>query len=106
MTFVLSVYSATASFPKNEIYGLTNQLRRVAVSVPANISEGAARNALKDFIRFLYISFGSLSEAETLLIISRELGFISPSEYDSMQGKIKRISSQISGLIKSLSKYI
>jgi four helix bundle protein len=106
ITFVLSVYKTTSPFPREEMYGLTNQLRRAAVSVPANISEGAARNSLKDYIRFLHISFGSLSEAETLLIISKSLGYISISDFEDLQGKINKISSQISGLIKSLSKYL
>jgi four helix bundle protein len=106
ITFVLSVYKTTSPFPREELYGLTNQLRRAAVSVPANISEGAARNSLKDYIRFLHISFGSLSETETLLIISKELGYISNNDFMELQGKINKISSQISGLIKSLSKFL
>lgn len=73
--FVKEVYGMTRSFPKDEMYGMTNQLRRASVSVPTNIAEGAAKSSVKDFIRYLYISLGSLSEIETLLIISSDLKF-------------------------------
>jgi len=69
------VYKITDNFPQSEIYGLTNQMRRSAVSIPSNISEGAARNSNKEFIQFLYISLGSLSELETQCIISKKLRY-------------------------------
>jgi len=64
---VTEVYVATKTFPKEELYGLTNQLRRAAVSVPSNIAEGAARQTTKEFVQFLYISLGSVAEVETQL---------------------------------------
>jgi four helix bundle protein len=102
--FVLAVYKCTSTFPREEVYGLTSQLRRAAVSIPANISEGAARAASRDFLRFLRISFGSLSETETLLIIAKELGYIKAIDFDELAGKIKKLSSQISGLSNSISR--
>jgi len=73
---VEEVYKVTAEFPKEEIYGLTNQMRRASISVPSNISEGAARSGKKEFINFLYIALGSLAELETQTIISEKLGYL------------------------------
>jgi len=78
--FVEKVYFTTKSFPKEKIYSLTSQIRRSAVSIPLNIAEGAARNSKKEFLQFLYISLGSLSELETQLIISQNLGYVTESE--------------------------
>lgn len=74
--FVENIYKATAGFPKEELYGLTSQMRRSAVSYPSNIAEGAARFSKKEFVRFLYISLGSLSELETQMIIASKLDYI------------------------------
>lgn len=74
---VTYIYKITGKFPKEEIYGLTSQMRRSAISYPSNIAEGAAKNTKSDYIRFIYISLGSLSELETQVIISKNLGFIS-----------------------------
>ena len=73
---VEEVYKATAKFPKEEIYGLTNQMRRASVSIPSNISEGAARSGKKEFVNFLYVALGSLAELETQTIISEKLGYL------------------------------
>ncbi|RLC47451.1 MAG: four helix bundle protein [Candidatus Cloacimonadota bacterium] len=73
---VEKIYKATIGFPKEEIYGLTSQMRRAAVSIPSNIAEGAARNSEKEFIQFLYISLGSLSELETQVIIANKIGYL------------------------------
>ena len=73
---VEKIYKATTGFPKEEIYGLTSQMRRAAVSIPSNIAEGAARNSEKEFIQFLYISLGSLSELETQVIIANKIGYL------------------------------
>jgi four helix bundle protein len=71
------VYLVTGSFPKEELYGLTAQMRRAAVSVSSNIAEGAAKGSRKEFVQFLYISLGSLAELETQCMMAGRLGFIS-----------------------------
>ena len=76
MDLVEGVYRLTKSFPDSEKYGLTNQMRRCAVSIPSNIAEGAGRNSKKEFKQFLYISLGSISELETQLIISSKLNYL------------------------------
>jgi four helix bundle protein len=75
MDFVENIYKISAHFPKEEMYGLTSQIRRAAVSIPSNIAEGASRQSRKEFIQFLYISLGSLSEVETQLMLSERLQF-------------------------------
>ena len=96
---VKQIYKMTQIFPKHEIYGLTNQIRRAAVSVPSNIAEGAGRNSDKEFIQFLHISLGSLAEVETQLIIAAEIGYtknidILMNEISDIQKNAKR-SDQI-----------
>ena len=80
MDLVQLVYQATKQFPKEELYGLTNQLRRAAVSVPSNIAEGQARKSTAEFRNFLSIARGSLAEVETQLIIAERLNYISPTQ--------------------------
>lgn len=70
------VYKITSAFPASELYGLSMQMRRASVSIPSNIAEGAARQGEKEFIQFLYVALGSLSELETQCIISKRLGFL------------------------------
>ena len=86
------------------MYGLTQQLRRASVSVPSNISEGAGRNSQKEFIQFLYIASGSLSEVETQIIISQELNFMNEMEFRKTINEINEIRAQLFGLIKYLYK--
>jgi len=76
---VAKVYEITMTFPKNEEYGITSQMRRSAISVPSNISEGAGRDSKKEYVRFLNISIGSLSELETQMIIAQRLKYINES---------------------------
>jgi four helix bundle protein len=92
------IYNITKNFPKEELYGLTSQIRRASVSIPSNIAEGSARNSDKEFIQFLYVSLGSLSELETQLIISKEI------EYNKylFEEEIEKIKKMILGLIKYL----
>jgi len=86
-------------FPEDEKFGLTNQLRRASVSVPSNIAEGAARGSNADFLRFLYIARGSLSEIETQLTISKRLNL--STGYDAIEEKIEHAFSQLGGLIRA-----
>ena len=86
---VVEVYKLTDNFPKEEIYGLTAQMRRCAVSVPSNIAEGAARNSKKEYLKFLYISLGSLSELETQLIIPRRINYLENSKFEILE-KLRR----------------
>ena len=77
MDLAEAIYTITRAFPKEEVYGLTSQIRRAAVSIPSNIAEGAARKSNKEFLQFLSISLGSLSEVETQSQLAIRLGFIS-----------------------------
>lgn len=98
--FVKDIYLLTKKNPNEEKFGITSQLRRASVSVPVNIAEGAAKRTKKDNIKFLYISRGSLSEIDTLLIISFELDYISNQEYEQFNEKVDRVSTLLAGLIK------
>ena len=73
---VEKIYALSTEFPSSEVYGLTAQMRRAAVSIPSNIAEGAARSGAKEYVRFLYVSLGSLAELDTQLIIAKRLGYI------------------------------
>ena len=77
MDLVENIYNITSKFPVEEKYGLVSQIRRAAVSIPSNIAEGAGRNSNKEFIQYLYVSMGSLSEVETQLLIAQRLNFLS-----------------------------
>lgn len=99
---VKEIYEITAKFPPHEMYGLTSQIRRAAVSVPSNIAEGAARTGSKEFLQFLSICRGSLSELETQLIIANNLGYIKNIELLTTQ--IDKIFGLLGGLMNSLRK--
>jgi four helix bundle protein len=98
--FVIEIYKLTEEFPKSELYGLTSQMRRAAVSIASNISEGAGRNSRKEFKQFLSISQGSVAELETQLIIAEKLGYC--SDINSLFSELDEISKMIIGLIKTL----
>jgi four helix bundle protein len=99
MQLAKEVYLLTKAFPKEELYGITSQIRRASVSIPSNIAEGAARNGDKEFIQFLYISLGSISELETQIILSKDLGFLKTTE---VLITIEKTKKRILGLIKYL----
>jgi len=99
---VAQIYELSKCFPKEEVFGLQGQIRRAAVSIPANISEGASRNTKKEYIQFLYIALGSASEVETHLIVSRKIGFI--SAIDEALANIENIKKMLNGLISFLRK--
>ncbi|MFT4093478.1 MAG: four helix bundle protein [Niabella sp.] len=99
MEMVKAVYMLTKTFPKEEIYALTSQIKRAAVSVPANIAEGSGRNYKKDTIQFLHISRGSLYELETLLNIAVMVEIISETEFESFVAMIDESVKILNGLI-------
>jgi four helix bundle protein len=99
---VTTIYSATSGFPIEEIYGLTSQIRRCAISIPSNIAEGAGRGTKKEFSHFLDLAKGSSFELETQLIISRELRFIDQNRVESILSELDEIQKMITELQKSL----
>jgi four helix bundle protein len=101
---VKSVYQLSRSFPKEEQFGLTNQLRRAAISVPSNIAEGSGRNHSKDSIQFFFIARGSLYEIETQLIISFDLEYISDGHLQEVLEQITRCKKLINGFINYFQK--
>ncbi len=96
------VYLATNSFPKSELFGITSQINRCAVSIPSNIAEGAGRNSEKEFDHFLSIALGSSFELETQLIISKDLGFLNQESYAKLMEDLEPIQKMIYGLKKKL----
>ena len=104
MDLVIEVYRVTESFPGQETYGLTNQIRRAAVSIPSNIAEGAARQTKKEFINYLHMAQGSLSELDTQIELARRLGYLDDDNWKSLDQRMERIDKMITGLIRHLSK--
>ena len=100
----VAVYGRTRSFPKEEVYGLTSQLRRASYSVPANIVEGSSRESKKDYLHFLYIARGSLSEAQYFIHLAWRLGYLSSEEVASLHGQTKVTFGCLHGLIQAVEK--
>ncbi|MDD4737286.1 MAG: four helix bundle protein [Kiritimatiellae bacterium] len=98
----VAVYQATKSFPATEIYALTSQVRRAAYSVPANIAEGASRKTKKDYLHFLYIARGSLSEAEYFLHLSERLLYLSATDCGVFNDRVIETQKCLFGLIKAV----
>lgn len=101
---VTNTYPRTQAFPKEELYGLTSQIRRCAVSIPSNIAEGCGRKTEKDFSNFLGIALGSAFEFETQLIISKNLSFIQQEDFSVLESEIQHIQNMIIKLQKSIEK--
>ena len=96
------IYRITAKFPKQERYGLTSQLRRSAVSVPSNIAEGYGRKTTADYVRSLYIAYGSNCELETQILLSADLGYIENGVSDKIKDEIQQVERMLKALIKTL----
>ncbi|MGH8640832.1 MAG: four helix bundle protein [Burkholderiales bacterium] len=103
MRLVRTVYQVSQSFPREELYGLVSQLRRAAVSIPSNLAEGAARSSRKEFSQFLSVSKGSLSELETQLIISTELGYMAGDHVVFPQ--LERVAQLLGGLHRKVAMH-
>lgn len=100
----LEIYMTTRNYPKDELYGLVSQMRRSAVSIPCNIAEGYRRGHRKEYIQFLHIALGSCSELETLLSLSKDLGFLDEQAFNNLYQSQDEISRLLRGLITSLVK--
>lgn len=99
---VLMIYSITNQFPKEEQFGLSNQLRRAAVSITSNIAEGFSRQSYKEKVQFYSMSLGSLTEVENQILISKDVGYVIDAEFYKISNQIVDVSKIIHGLIKSI----
>jgi four helix bundle protein len=98
----LSVYKATSNFPKSEVYGLTSQIRRSCASIPTNIAEGCGRDSGAELNQFLRIAQGSASELEYQLLLSVELMFLTPDEYDNLSNQLNEVRKMLTAFISKL----
>jgi len=105
MDLVEDIYKGTKSFPKEEVYGLSSQLRRSAVSIPSNIAEGHCRNGRREFVHHLSIALGSLGEAETQIRIAERLGYITAEESDRLLTAAAETGRIVVGLVHSLERH-
>lgn len=96
------IYLLTSAFPKSELYGLTSQMRRCAVSIPSNIAEGNSRSSKQEYARFLTIAMGSIFELETQLLIAMEVGYITREAYDATAGAIDEVEAMLAALKRRL----
>ena len=99
---VMSVYRATRAFPQEERFGLTSQLRRAAVSVPANIAEGCGRWGDRDFSRFLVIAIGSASEVEYLILLAADLNLLTSSQHETLNARVVEVKKMLSAFVGRL----
>ncbi len=102
MNLVTKIYPITKNFPAEELYGLTSQIRRSAISVPSNIAEGYGRNSTNDYIRHLQIASGSLYELQTQLEISVNLDYVTPKDFEVIDPLSKEIERMLSSLIRKI----
>jgi four helix bundle protein len=100
----VALYERTRTFPREELYGLTSQLRRAAYSVPANIAEGSSRESKRDYLHFLYIARGSLAETQYFIHLARRLGYLEMTDADKFIGQTKQTFACLFGLIQAVEK--
>ena len=98
----LRVYELTSQFPREEIYGLTNQIRRACASIPTNIAEGCGRKSPADFARFLQIAMGSASETEYLILLTRDLKYINANQYVELAEAVVSVKKMLTSLLRSV----
>ena len=99
---VLEIYKVTSNFPREETYALISQIRRSAISIPANIVEGQSKNTTKEYLQFLYNARASLEETRYHLLLSRDLRYMSSSDYEELELKYEEVSRMLNGLISSM----
>jgi four helix bundle protein len=102
MDLAEAVYRATANFPPDERFSLTQQLRRASVSIPSNIAEGHSRRSTADFLRFLHIAYGSRAELETQVLLAERMNYITDAQRDALLSSAEEVGRVINGLAKSL----
>jgi len=98
----LVIYKVTASFPKEELYGLTSQIRRAATSIPANIAEGCGRSGKPDFMRFCHIAMGSASELEYHLLLARDLDLLNNPDHRKLTGQVVEVKQMLTAFVRKL----
>jgi four helix bundle protein len=101
-SLALEIYRASEKFPRDEIYGLTSQIRRAGLSIPTNIAEGCGRSGIPEFIHFLHIAIGSASEVEYLLLFSKDLNLLETSVHQELSNDVIEIKRMLASLIKKL----
>ncbi|WP_394773966.1 four helix bundle protein [Flavobacterium sp.] len=102
MTLITKIYFSTNTFPKEEIFGLTSQIRRSSVSISSNIAEGSGRESVKDFLRFLNISLGSLFEMQTQLEIAKNITYLNEQEFNNLYEDSREVERMLVSFIKKL----
>lgn len=100
--YTLKVYTLSKAFPKEEIYGLTSQLRRASMSIPANIAEGSGKNKNSEFAHFLNIALGSANESEYFLLLAKDLGYVLEVAYQELYLKVNEIKAMLIALIQKV----
>lgn len=98
----LDIYSISKSFPKEEMFGITSQIRRSVISIPSNIAEGNSRGSKKEYVQFLRIALGSATELETQILLCKDLGLIKVPDYNTIQLLLEEVIKMLSVLIKKL----
>ncbi|MGE3623129.1 MAG: four helix bundle protein [Bdellovibrionales bacterium] len=101
---VARIYEATKLFPREELYTLTSQIRRAAISIPSNIAEGRGKRSTRDFMRYISIACGSLAELETQLVIAGKLGYLPAHQLDPLFDELARIGRMLNGMLAGLEK--
>jgi four helix bundle protein len=99
----INIYSITKTFPKEEVYGLTSQMRQASISIPSNIAEGSRKSTDKDFKSFLHIAYGSCAELEVQVMYAKDFNYISQEVSSSLLEKISQVSRMLNSFIKTLS---
>lgn len=104
ITLATCIYTLTRQFPKEEVYGLTSQIRRAVISISSNIAEGAGRGTKKDFLRFIMIALGSLNEVESQIHVSRQLHYLTDAECKEILNKVRELGNLLGGFRNYLKK--